>query len=175
MKNKHTHTRYWPRGDLLLGVSVRQVFMGSTLWVGNVWRCLTQLQSSYKSIKSLVTHMLVLFCYSATKDLHFCQQHWSHWLLYFDLAGSDLPAEGSEGMSRHIYNSRTWASIKGIQRRETRLHQTAIKAASKHLILNNDKQRAPALTASINKTPGWKLRAVFINSGPKYLWQQFLF
>lgn len=53
MSSAATHSSYWPCGDLLLGVSVWQVFMwlGSDLWVRDIWRRLAQLQSSYQSEK----------------------------------------------------------------------------------------------------------------------------
>lgn len=176
-RHVHSYTLYWPWGDLLLGMSVGQVFMGmgSNLRVGDIWRRLTQLQSSYQSEEMdkttlddsrvcFVSAILALVVTMAKNNV-FCfvrqgRRHWSHWLYFIDLTGSDLTAGRREGMSRHICYSRTWASMKGKQHRDVKGGTpNCNKGSQQTLTLNNDKQAAPVLTASIGTTPEWKLIA----------------
>ena len=96
---------------------------------------------------------------SSTEDQPVWQHHWSHWFHYFDLTGRDLSAKGRGWMNRHIYNSTTWASIKGIQRCE-KSTCNCNKGCQKYFTVNNGKHSAPVLIASGNKTAEWKILAV---------------
>lgn len=90
------------------------------------------------------------------------RHHWSHWLYCIDLTEWFSSGEKGKEWADVFIKSTTWGSMKGINNRRIwkEVHPAAIKAASKHLTLNNDKQPAPALTANVNTEAQWELVAV---------------
>lgn len=90
------------------------------------------------------------------------RRHWSHWLYCIDLTEWFSSGEKGKEWADVFIKSTTWGSMKGINngRIWKEEHPAAIKAASKHLTLNNDKQSSPALTANVNTAAQWELVAV---------------
>lgn len=92
---------------------------------GDVWLSFRVPDSVRKRTKqSLMSHYCGLVRHSGWEQcccFFFVMQgrhHWPHWLYRIDWTESDLTAERREGVRRHIYNSRTWASMKGINNKE---------------------------------------------------------